>query len=113
MTEAAEKALLEQPDTKTKIGRRDQFLMIFLYDTGARIQEVLDIKICDIRIDKTPTVALHGKGKKIRSVPLMKDTARRRSPKYAGAAREKCPDVPENVSYKVDDEETLKHLYGL
>ena len=168
-------------------------------------------------MDKTPTVVLHGKGRKIRSVPLMKDTvnhllnymevfhkgeawlstdwlfyverkgirsamcddtARLRIQKYAGAAREKCPDVPENVhphlwrhtramhlyqhgmdltliaqwlghkqlettliyayadteekrkaiekamgteavlraenaSYKVDDEETLKHLYGL
>ncbi len=35
---------------------RDQFLMIFLYDTGARIQEVLDVKICDIKVDRTPTV---------------------------------------------------------
>lgn len=47
--------------------------MIFLYDTGARIQEALDIKICDLRIDKTPTVTLHRKGGKIRVVPLMKD----------------------------------------
>lgn len=76
MTEAAVKALLEQPDTKTKIGLRDQFLMIFLYDTGLRIQEVLDVKICDIRVDRTPTVTLHGKGKKTRIVPLMKDTVK-------------------------------------
>ena len=48
--------------------------MIFLYDTGARIQEALDVKICDLRIDKTPAVTLHGKGGKIRVVPLMKDT---------------------------------------
>ena len=73
MSEAAVKALFAAPDTRTKMGLRDQFLMIFLYDTGARIQEALDVKICDLRIDKTPTVTLHGKGGKIRVVPLMKD----------------------------------------
>ena len=76
MSEEAVKALLAEPDTKTEIGVRDQFLMIFLYDTGARIQEVLDVKICDIKVDRTPTVTLHGKGKKTRSVPLMKDTVK-------------------------------------
>ena len=55
MSEDAVKALLAAPDTRTKMGLRDQFLMIFLYDTGARIQEALDVKICDLRIDKTPT----------------------------------------------------------
>lgn len=74
MSEAAVKALLEAPDTSTKMGLRDQFLMI--YDTGARNQEALDVKICDLRIDKTPTVTLHGKGDKIRVVPLMKDTVK-------------------------------------
>ena len=74
MSEDAVKALFAAPDTRTKMGLRDQFLMIFLYDTGARIQETLDVKICDLRIDKTPTVTLHGKGGKIRVVPLMKDT---------------------------------------
>lgn len=48
--------------------------MIFLYDTGARIQDDLDVKICDLCIDKTLAVTLHGNGAKIRVVPLMKDT---------------------------------------
>ena len=76
MSEEAVKTLLAEPDTRTEIGVRDQFLMIFLYDTGARIQEVLDVKICDIKVDRTPTVTLHGKGKKTRIVPLMKDTVK-------------------------------------
>ena len=76
MSEEAVKTLLAEPDTRTEIGERDQFLMIFLYDTGARIQEVLDVKICDIKVDRTPTVTLHGKGKKTRIVPLMKDTVK-------------------------------------
>ncbi|NBH70781.1 integrase [Clostridiaceae bacterium] len=69
-------SLLAEPDTGTEIGVQDQFLMIFLYDTGARIQEVLDVKICDVKVDRTPTVTLHGKGKKNRIVPLMKDTVK-------------------------------------
>lgn len=74
MTEAAVKALLLAPDTSTRIGLRDQFIMILLYDTGARIQELMGIRLCDIRMDSTPTVRLFGKGRKTRLVPLMKDT---------------------------------------
>ena len=62
MSEAAVKALMEAPDTSTNIGLQDQLLMILLYDTGARIQEVLHLKLCDFKLDKTPTVILHGKG---------------------------------------------------
>ncbi len=124
--------------------------MIFLYDTGARIQEALDVKICDLRIDKTPTVTLHGKGGKIRVVPLMKDTvehlknymgvfhkdetwfspewlfyverkgirsamcddtARLRIQKYAEQARESCPDVPERVHPHLWRHTRAMHLY--
>lgn len=74
MTETAVKALLNEPDTTTEIGIRDQFFMVFLYDTGARIQEILNVKLCDIKLDTTPTVKLFGKGRKIRIVPLMKET---------------------------------------
>lgn len=74
MTESAVKALLNEPDITTEIGMRDQFFMVFLYDTGARIQEILNVKLCDIKLDATPTVKLFGKGRKIRIVPLMKET---------------------------------------
>lgn len=76
MSEAAVKALMETPDTSTRTGLQDQFLMIMLYDTGARIQEILNLKICDFKIDKTPTVKIHGKGGKVRIVPLMADTVK-------------------------------------
>ena len=75
MSDAAVKALLTQPDTKTKNGLRDQFLMIMLYDTGARIQELLGIRLCDMRLAGTPKVTLHGKGGRVRTVPLMQSTA--------------------------------------
>lgn len=44
MSETAVKALLEQPDTKTRRGVRDQFFMILMYDSAARIQEMLDLR---------------------------------------------------------------------
>ena len=74
MTEEAITALLNETDTSTEIGVRDQFFMILLYDTGGRIQEIIDIRISDIKIGKTPSVLLHGKGNKDRVVPLMDNT---------------------------------------
>lgn len=74
MSETAVKALLEQPDTKTRKGIRDQFFMVLMYDSAARIQEMLDLRVCDIRLGNTPTATLMGKGSKVRSVPLMPET---------------------------------------
>lgn len=75
MSEEAVRVLLAEPDTTTRLGLRDQVMLIFFYDTGARIQEVLNVRICDLKLDSTPKVVLHGKGNKVRTVPLMKDTA--------------------------------------
>jgi integrase/recombinase XerD len=75
MSETALKTLLEQPDPKTRCGMRDRFLMILLYDTGARIQEILDLQLKDIHLnDQTPSIYLTGKGNKTRAVPLMDKT---------------------------------------
>ncbi len=70
MSEKAIKEILSQPDTTTIKGLRDMFIMLFLYKTGARIQELLDIQLCDIQFGQHPRVVLHGKGSKIRSVPI-------------------------------------------
>jgi integrase/recombinase XerD len=75
MSETALKTLLEQPNTRTRCGLRDRFFMILLYDTGARIQEILDLKLRDIHLnDQTPCIYLTGKGNKTRAVPLMDKT---------------------------------------
>jgi len=75
MSEDAVKAILSQPDSRTEKGLRDQFFMILLYDTGARIQEMMDIEFCDIRLGKAPTITLTGKPNgKTRVVPLMEST---------------------------------------
>jgi integrase/recombinase XerD len=75
MSEPALKILLEQPDPTTLQGLRDRVLMILLYDTGARIQEMLDLRLKDLHLqDAAPCVYLTGKGNKTRVVPLMEKT---------------------------------------
>jgi integrase/recombinase XerD len=68
----AMKLLLEKPDKMTKKGRRDRVLLSLLYDSGARVQELADLKVSDIRIASPSIVKLTGKGNKSRIVPLMK-----------------------------------------
>lgn len=76
MSEAAVQAILAQPDTTTHIGKRDAFMMLFLYRTGIRVQELVDIKLKDIRLDNHPSLTVCGKGSKVRSIPLRIDTVR-------------------------------------
>jgi len=68
------KYLLEQPDTAKKRGRRDLTIMATLYDTGARVQELIDLKTGDVRLTKPATITLTGKGNKKRCVPIMGKT---------------------------------------
>lgn len=68
------KILLEQPDLKTKDGRRDLVLLAVLYDTAARVQELVDLRIRDVRLASPSVITLHGKGNKTRLVPVMEKT---------------------------------------
>lgn len=63
--------LFSEPDVSTRIGRRDRFLMILAYESGTRMQELLDLT-CD-RVGECGgyvTLRVHGKGGKARIVPL-------------------------------------------
>jgi len=66
------KLLLQEPDQSTKRGRRDLALLSFMYDSAARVQEVLDLTPIMLRLESPFTVRLVGKGNKSRIVPLMK-----------------------------------------
>lgn len=68
------KELLAAPDTHTSRGRRDQALLCLLYDSGCRVQELADIKVCDIRLTVPAQVTVTGKGRKTRVVPLTAET---------------------------------------
>lgn len=63
-------ALLDAPDTKTKAGQRDYALLLFLYNTGARVDEAATIKVGDLNLGRSPSVRLLGKGNKVRYCPL-------------------------------------------
>jgi len=68
--------LLEMPDQQTKKGRRDLALLSLIYDTGARVQEAIDLNPFCIRFYKPCTIRLTGKGNKTRIVPLMEPEIR-------------------------------------
>ena len=70
MSEAAVEAILNAPDTESDLGKRDAFMMLFLYKTGARVQELVDVCLSDIQLGTQAKVTLHGKGAKTRVVPL-------------------------------------------
>ena len=68
--------LLKQPDLSTTIGRRDLTLLATLYDTGARVSELINLKVRDIKFDtNSTTVRLLGKGNKIRIIPIVSNTS--------------------------------------
>jgi site-specific recombinase XerD len=76
MTNAAFKALLAQPNIRTGKGRRNRMIIMLMYDTGTRVQELVDLKLADLHLDEhDPFITVTGKGYKIRSIPLMDKTA--------------------------------------
>jgi len=58
------------PDRNTKGGRRDLVLLSLIYDTGAKVQEIADVRVADVRLHPPATVKLTGKGNRTRIVPL-------------------------------------------
>jgi site-specific recombinase XerD len=68
--------LLGQIDRSTGAGERDYLLLALLYDTGARIQEMLDLTPADFRLAAPPFVRVRGKGRRERLCPLLPQTAR-------------------------------------
>ena len=71
------KGLLSAPDTAKSIGRRNRMILVLLYDTGGRVQEILDLTIGSLHLGaNVPYVTLHGKGDTFRDVPLMDKTVR-------------------------------------
>ena len=76
LTEAELAHLLAQIDRSTSDGERDYLLLALLYDTGARIQELLDLTPSDCRLVSPPYVRVRGKGRRERLCPLLPQTAR-------------------------------------
>lgn len=67
-------AVLGQPGSDWT-SQRDHLLLGLLYNTGARVSEIIGVRVVDVVLDGAACVHLHGKGRKERSVPLWKSTA--------------------------------------
>jgi len=66
--------LLSMPNPSSHNGFRDMVLLTVLYDSAARVQEIIDLKVRDLRLDKPTVITLHGKGQKTRHVPVTEKT---------------------------------------
>jgi integrase/recombinase XerD len=73
---------------------RDRTLLVFLYNTGARVQEAADLRARDIHFDPSPRVHLHGKGDKWRICPLWEETAMLLNKLLTEQGRASIPDRP-------------------
>lgn len=72
---SATSAILSAYDTNTFKHRRNRMMLIMLYDTGARVQELADLNLSSLHLDvPNPFVTLIGKGRKSRNVPLLNKT---------------------------------------
>ncbi|MFG6432996.1 tyrosine-type recombinase/integrase [Roseateles sp. LYH14W] len=64
------------PPAQGWTGQRDQLLLALLYNSGARVSEIIGVTVADVVIEAAACVHLHGKGRKQRSVPLWKSTVK-------------------------------------
>lgn len=69
------KLLLSQIDQSNRNGRRDYTMFTLMYTTGIRVSELIAIRACDVSLNSPKTLIIHGKGSKIRYVPIVKQIA--------------------------------------
>ena len=85
------KALFNAVDTSSRTGLRDRALLLTLYNTGARVKEVVNLSLEDLKLDPPCQIKMLGKGRKRRACPLWPETVesleiyiKNRKPKDAG-----------------------------
>lgn len=60
----------------TWTSQRDHLLLHMLYNTGARVSEIIGVRVADVVLDGAACVHLHGKGRKQRTMPLWRSTVK-------------------------------------
>lgn len=70
------RTILEQIDRRTVWGRRDYVLLALMFNTGARVHEVVALQTTDLRLTAPHSVKFFGKGRRERICPLWPETAR-------------------------------------
>jgi integrase/recombinase XerD len=69
-------AILAAPDASTWTGQRDRRILTVMYNTGARVSELIGMRVSDLTLEPSAWVRTQGKGRKERSVPLWTGTAK-------------------------------------
>jgi integrase/recombinase XerD len=77
-------AILAAMDPATPSGRRDHLLVSLLYNTGARVSEILQLQRQQVREQPSPLIELLGKGRKQRALPIWKSVAKELKAHLAG-----------------------------
>jgi site-specific recombinase XerD len=86
-------AILQQPPN-SRMGLRDRVMMVLLYDSGARLAEILSLNISDVSIDgDNPYIRLNGKGCKQRIVPISLKTTAHLAQYLSVYHTEECPET--------------------
>jgi integrase/recombinase XerD len=67
-------AIIDAPNPSTWSGQRDRVMWATLYNTGARVSEIIALRLSDLVLDGSAQLVLHGKGRKERVIPLWKST---------------------------------------
>lgn len=93
-------ALFASLPTRGRHALRDRALLLLLYNTGARAQEVADLRVEHLDFDASPRVRLHGKGDKWRTCPLWEDTARLLAALLEQAGSRDKPQAPVFASFR-------------
>jgi site-specific recombinase XerD len=86
-------ALFTRLPSGTWAAERDRILLLFLYNTGARVQEAADLRLGHLQFEGRPSVRLHGKGDKWRTCPIWPETAKRLQQLLSGSQAVK-PEEP-------------------
>jgi len=90
LEEAELQALMDAVDPNTRTGVRDQALLLLLYNTGARVSEIVALELDDLRLNGSAQVDLQGKGNKHRACPLWSETVTA----LKDYLRQRCPRQP-------------------
>jgi len=76
LTVAEMQAILDAPDPSQRDGIRDRAMFHLAFATGLRVSELVGLRMDDVSLQPTPTILIHGKGRKERQLPLWADTAK-------------------------------------
>jgi integrase/recombinase XerD len=94
LEETEMQALLDAVERNSRRGTRDNALLLLLYNTGARVSEIVHLRLTDLRFCGTAQVTLLGKGNKYRSCPLWPETVEALKD-YVSERMPKDPTVPQ------------------